>query len=36
MFTAEVVVLGMTYIYAGKKDLGLDLIRRHWANLFFT
>jgi uncharacterized protein (DUF608 family) len=36
MFTAEVVVLGMTYIYAGKRDLGLDLIRRHWANLFFT
>lgn len=35
MFTPEVVVLGMTYIYAGLKDAGLDLIRRHWANLFF-
>lgn len=36
MFTAEVVVLGMTYIYAGLKDIGLDLVRRHWANLFLT
>lgn len=35
MFTPEVVVLGMTFIYAGMKDVGLDLVRRHWANLFF-
>lgn len=35
MFTAEVVVLGMTYIYAGMKDMGIELVRRHWANLFF-
>ncbi len=35
MFTPEVVVLGMTYIYAGMKDVGLDLVRRHWSNLFF-
>lgn len=33
MFTPEVVVLGMTYIYAGKKDFGVDLVRSHWENL---
>ena len=33
MFTAEVVVLGMTYLYAGQKEFGLDLIRKHWENL---
>ena len=33
MFTAEVVVLGMTYLYAGRRELGIDLVRRQWANL---
>ena len=33
MFTPEVVVLGMTYIYAGQKEFGLELVRRHWENL---
>jgi uncharacterized protein (DUF608 family) len=36
MFTAEVVVLGMTYIYAGLKEIGVELVRRHWSNLFFA
>lgn len=36
MFTAEVVVLGMTYIYSGRKDIGVELVRKHWANLFFA
>jgi len=34
MFTPEVVVLGMTYIYAGEKAFGVDLVRRHWEDLF--
>lgn len=34
MFTPEVVVLGMTYIYAGEKEFGVDLVRRHWEDLF--
>ena len=33
MFTAEVVVLAMTYIQSGQKAEGLDLARRHWENL---
>lgn len=33
MFTPEVVVLGMTYIYAGKKEFGVDLVRGHWEDL---
>lgn len=33
MFTPEVVILGMTSIYAGEKELGLELIRKYWKNL---
>ena len=33
MFSAEVVVLGMTYMSAGQRDFGLDLVRKHWENL---
>ena len=33
MFSAEVVVLAMTYIQSGQKEFGLDLARRHWENL---
>lgn len=33
MFTAEVVVLGMTYMNAGQRAFGLDLVRKHWENL---
>jgi uncharacterized protein (DUF608 family) len=33
MFSPEMVVLGMTYIYAGDKEYGLDLVRKHWENL---
>lgn len=33
MFVAEVPVLGMTYMCAGERDFGLELIRKHWANL---
>ena len=33
MFPPEVVLLGMNYIYAGDREFGLDLIRRHWENL---
>jgi len=32
MFPPEVVVLAMTYIYAGQREFGLDLARRHWAS----
>lgn len=34
MFTAEVAILGMTYMTAGEHDYGLELIRKHWYNLF--
>jgi uncharacterized protein (DUF608 family) len=34
MFTAEVVLLGMTYMLAGDRDFGIDLVRKHWENLF--
>jgi hypothetical protein len=33
MFPAEVVVLAMTYIYAGQIGTGLDLARRHWETI---
>ena len=33
MFTPEVVLLGMTYIYNGEREFGLELPRRHWENL---
>ncbi len=33
MFTAEVVILGMTYMQADEYDFGLDLVRKHWETL---
>jgi uncharacterized protein (DUF608 family) len=33
MFPPELLVLAMTYIYAGEREFGLELARRHWANL---
>lgn len=33
MFPAEVLVLAMTYIYAGEAENGLDLARRHWQSI---
>jgi len=33
MFPPELLVLAMTYMYAGEKEFGLDLARRHWENL---
>jgi uncharacterized protein (DUF608 family) len=33
MFPAEVLVLAMTYAYAGQKAFGLDLARRHWETI---
>ena len=33
MVTAEVLVLSMTYMYAGKKEFGLNLARKHWENI---
>jgi uncharacterized protein (DUF608 family) len=33
MFPAEVVVLAMTYIYAGETGFGLGLARRHWETI---
>ncbi len=32
MFPSELIVLAMTYLYAGQKEFGLDLARRHWEN----
>jgi uncharacterized protein (DUF608 family) len=32
MFPPELVVLAMTYMYAGEQESGLDLARRHWAS----
>ena len=26
----------MTYIYAGEKDFGLEMARKHWANFFLA
>ncbi len=33
MFPPEVVLLAMTYIYAGEVEFGLELARKHWENL---
>jgi uncharacterized protein (DUF608 family) len=33
MFPAEVLLLAMTYVYAGQLAFGLDLARRHWETL---
>ena len=33
MFVAEAVLLGMTYMYDGQYDFGLEFVRKHWANL---
>lgn len=33
MFTPEVVVLGMTYIYAGQRELGVELVHKFWESL---
>ncbi|HIQ04375.1 MAG TPA: hypothetical protein EYH31_01620, partial [Anaerolineae bacterium] len=32
-FPPEVVMLGMTYMYEGEKEFGLELCRRCWANI---
>jgi len=32
-FVPEVLMLGMTYIYEGEQDLGLELARRCWDNI---
>lgn len=36
MFCAEAVVLGMTYMYEGDYNFGLDLVKKHWQNLVCT
>ena len=33
MFTPELLLLAMTYIYAGEAEFGLELARRHWETL---
>jgi hypothetical protein len=33
MFPPELVVLAMTYLYAGERDFGLELCRKHWETL---
>jgi uncharacterized protein (DUF608 family) len=33
MFPPEMMVLSMTYVYAGKVEFGLELARKHWENL---
>lgn len=33
MFAPELLVLGMTYAYAGQREFGAELARRQWANL---
>jgi uncharacterized protein (DUF608 family) len=33
MFPPELLVLAMTYMYAGEREFGLELAHRHWANL---
>ena len=33
MFPPELVMLAMTYLYAGEAEFGLDLLRRHWETL---
>jgi hypothetical protein len=32
MFPSELVVRARTYLYAGQKEFGLELARRHWEN----
>lgn len=32
-FQAELLILAMTYMYAGEKEFGLDLARRTWENI---
>jgi uncharacterized protein (DUF608 family) len=33
MFPPEVLILAMTYMYAGQQEYGLELARKHWENL---
>jgi len=33
MFSAELLILAMTYMYAGQREFGLELTRKHWENL---
>ncbi|MFH1570108.1 MAG: GH116 family glycosyl-hydrolase [Gemmatimonadota bacterium] len=33
MFPPELVMLALTYLYAGEADFGVDLLRRHWETL---
>lgn len=33
MFCPEMVILGMTYLYAGEREFGLEIVRKHWQNL---
>jgi uncharacterized protein (DUF608 family) len=33
MFSAELLLLAMVYIYSGEKDFGLELARKHWEML---
>jgi uncharacterized protein (DUF608 family) len=33
MFPPELLVLAMTYMYAGEQQFGLDLARRHWSTI---
>lgn len=33
MFPPELLVLAMTYMYAGEKEFGIELARRHWETL---
>jgi uncharacterized protein (DUF608 family) len=33
MFTPEMVVLSMTYLYAGKQEFGIELARKFWENM---
>ena len=36
MFCSELLVLAMTYMQAGRIELGLSLAHRHWRNLFLA
>ena len=33
MFSPEMVLLAMTYAYAGELEFGLEILRKHWENL---
>lgn len=33
MFPPELLVLAMTYMYAGEREFGLELAQRHWATI---